>query len=236
MKFKIIRLKGNSISEKYALECIEQASKFEIDVSYFDAVNGLEYQKHLTQLNINPRYKFKKGKAGVYGCFLSHYYLWKKCIEDDIPYTILEHDGFFIKPLPEDILDNFDDVLKLDSFDPYSKNYNKEIENTISKKIEYVPYVNPTPKTSIDKTGNSKHGTGNYLKGAYGYIIKPHAAEKIISWIDTNGFVPADQQIGSNIVDIKVTVPTVVRLHPNYFGNMTTMSLTVNEDLLNGNT
>ncbi len=236
MKTYIIQLKNNIISEKYANECILQAKKFNIDLQNFDAINGKEYQSHLAKLKINPKYKFKKKRVGVYGCFLSHYYLWLECVNSNEPHLILEHDGFFIKPLPEDILDNFDDVLKLDSFDPYSKNYNKEIENTISKKIEYVPYVNPTPKTSIDKTGNSKHGTGNYLKGAYGYIIKPHAAEKIISWIDTNGFVPADQQIGSNIVDIKVTVPTVVRLHPNYFGNMTTMSLTVNEDLLNGNT
>lgn len=226
MKFKIIRLKGNPISEKYALECIEQASKFEIDVSYFDAVNGLEYQKHLTQLNINPRYKFKKGKAGVYGCFLSHYYLWKKCIEDDIPYTILEHDGYFIRPLSADVLDKFDDVLKLDNFDPWSKTYEDNTVGDGTNNVDIIQYFNP--KTKFEE----KNQTGNYIRGAYGYIIKPHAAKKIVDWISINGFVPADCQIGNAIVDIKVVIPTVVRLHPDYRGNIGNLSLTDNPELL----
>ena len=79
MKTYIIRLKDNPISEKYAAECVNQAKTFGIDVNYFDAINGLEYQKHLEELNIHPKYKFKKGRAGVYGCFLSHYYLWQAC-------------------------------------------------------------------------------------------------------------------------------------------------------------
>ena len=47
MKTYIIRLKDNPISEKYATECVNQAKTFGIDVNYFDAINGLEYQKHL---------------------------------------------------------------------------------------------------------------------------------------------------------------------------------------------
>ncbi len=47
MKSFIIRLKNNSISEKYATECVEQAAKFGIAVEYFDAINGLEYSNHL---------------------------------------------------------------------------------------------------------------------------------------------------------------------------------------------
>jgi glycosyl transferase family 25 len=99
MKFKIIRLKGNSISEKHANECVEQAKQFGITVEYFDAINGLDYQSHLDNLKIIPKYKFKKGRAGVYGCFLSHYYLWKQCVQDNVPYVIMEHDGFFIKEI-----------------------------------------------------------------------------------------------------------------------------------------
>jgi GR25 family glycosyltransferase involved in LPS biosynthesis len=235
MKTFIIRLKNNIISEKYASECVSQAQRFGISVEYFNAINGLEYQEHLKKLNIKPKYKFKKQRHGVYGCFLSHYYLWEKCLKDNEPYLILEHDGYIIRPLPEDILNNFSDVLKLDNLDPYSKNYNKLIEDNASLNVEYIKYTNPTPKTSVDKNGVSKHGTGSYLKGAYGYIIKPHAAKKLLSWIKENGFVPADQQIGDAIVDIKVTTPTIVRLHPDYFNNMSNMSLTVNEDLLNGN-
>jgi GR25 family glycosyltransferase involved in LPS biosynthesis len=226
MKFKIIRLKDNIISEKYADECINQAKIFGIAIEYFDAINGLEYQSHLEKLKISPRYKFKKGKAGVYGCFLSHYYLWKKCIEDNIPYTILEHDGYFIRPLPPDILTQFDDVLKLDNFDPWSKSYENSTVGDATNNIDVVQYHNPKIKFE------EKNQTGNYIRGAYGYIIKPHAAKKLIDWISVNGFVPADCQIGNAIVDIKVVIPTIVRLHPDYQGNIGNLSLTDNPDLL----
>ena len=105
-------------------------------------------------------------------------------------------------------------------------------EKRFKHKINYINYNNPKPKNSFDKLGVSKHGTGNYLRGAYGYIIKPHAAKKIIDWIAINGFVPADQQIGNSIVDIQVTIPTVVRLHPAYFRRVNELSLTCNPELL----
>ena len=113
MKYFIIRLKNNSISEKYAVECVNQAKHFGINIEYFDAVNGLEYQQHLDKLKINPKYKFKKGRAGVFGCFLSHYYLWKQCSADNIPYVILEHDGYVIKPFPSDILNYFEESFHI---------------------------------------------------------------------------------------------------------------------------
>jgi glycosyl transferase, family 25 len=226
MKTYIIRLKNNSISEKYAAECVEQASTFNIHVEYFDAINGLEYQRHLDQLKIRPKYKFKKGKAGVFGCFLSHYYLWKKCADENVPYVILEHDGYFINKLPDNVLERFQDVLKLDNLDPFSGEYNQCIENQTGSNISIKKYNNPTAKFL------EKNQTGNYMRGAYGYIIKPHAAKILIDWISINGFVPADNQIGDALVDIQVISPTVVRLHPAYFKNISALSLTGNPELL----
>lgn len=226
MKTRIIRLKDNLISEKHADECVKQAYRFGVQVEYFDAINGNDYQSHLEKLKIAPRYKFKKGRAGVYGCFLSHYYLWNECADSNQPFLILEHDGYMIRALPNNVLDMFDDVLKLDRFNPYSKKYNDLIDLENEKEITIVPYTNPDAKFL------EKNQTGIYMKGAYGYIIKPNAAKKIISWISKNGFVPADQQIGNAIVDIKVSCPTTVRLHPAYFKNMGSLSLTSNPGLL----
>lgn len=226
MKTFIIRLKDNLISEKYADLCVTQAANYGVTVEKFDAINGVEYQQHLDKLKISPRYKFKKGKVGVFGCFLSHYYLWRQCAEDTIPYTILEHDGFFIRPLPADILDKFDDVLKLDNFNPWSKAYDELTAGNGSGEINVITYFNP--KTKFEE----KNQTGNYMRGAFGYIIKPHAAKKLINWISVNGFVPADCQIGNAIVDIKVVVPSIVRLHPDYKGNIGNLSLTDNPNLL----
>ena len=226
MKNFIIRLKDNPISEKHADECVAQAKIFGIDIAYFDAINGLEYRDHLEKLKIFPKYKFKKGRAGVFGCFLSHYYLWKKCMEDDVPYLILEHDGYFVGPLPDDVLDQFDDVLKLDGLDPFSKEYELALENEKNTVLTYKKYHNPTAKFL------EKNQTGNYLRGAYGYIIKPHAAKIIVEWIAVNGFVPADNQIGDALVDIQVVSPTIIRLHPAYNNKIRELSLTSNPDLL----
>jgi glycosyl transferase family 25 len=226
MKFKIIRLKNNPISEKYAAECIDQAKLFGIDVEYFDAINGLEYPSHLEKLKIFPKYKFKKGRAGVYGCFLSHYYLWQQCVADNVSYCILEHDGYFIKPLPIDILNQFTDVLKLDGENPFSKHYNQIINSQNAHPISIQKYNNPDAKFL------QKNQTGNYMRGAYGYIIKPHAAKTIVDWISVNGFVPADNQLGDALVDIQVTVPSVVRLHPAYHCRIGELSLTGNPELL----
>jgi GR25 family glycosyltransferase involved in LPS biosynthesis len=226
MKYFIIRLKNNPISEIYAAECVNQAKQFNINIEYFDAVNGLEYQQHLNRLKITPKYKFKKGRAGVFGCFLSHYYLWKQCSTDNIPYVILEHDGYIIKPFPADILNQFKDVLKLDGLDPYSKHYENSLKSETDLEILYKKYYNPTAKFL------EKNQTGNYMRGAYGYIIKPHAARHIVDWISNNGFVPADQQIGDALVDIQVVTPSLVRLHPDYFNQIKALSLTGNPELL----
>lgn len=228
MKLKsfIIRLKNNSISEKHAEECVAQAKKFGIEVSYFDAINGLDYPEHLERLKIKPRYKFKKGRAGVFGCFLSHFYLWQNCARKNVPFCILEHDGYFIKPLPENILDTFSEVLKLDNLDPYSKSYNELIEQEKDQALTIKKYHNYQAKFL------EKNGTGNYMRGAYGYIIKPEAAAKLLPWIKLNGFVPADNQLGDAVVDIQVTTPTIVRLHPAYFNNINALSLTGNPELL----
>ena len=226
MKNFIIRLKNNPISEKYATECVNQAKTFGIDVDYFDAINGLEYASHLEKLNIHPKYKFKKGRAGVYGCFLSHYYLWQQCVADNVPYCVLEHDGYFIKPLPVDILNQFTDVLKLDGENPFSKDYDQIINLKNAQPISIQKYNNPDAKFL------HKNQTGNYMRGAYGYIIKPHAAKIIVDWISVNGFVPADNQLGDALVDIQVTVPSVVRLHPAYNNRIRELSLTSNPDLL----
>ena len=226
MKSFIIRLKNNDISEKHANDCVARAADYGIAVEFFDAINGKEYEAHLQQLRIKPKYKFKKGRAGVFGCFLSHYYLWKKCAEENVPYLILEHDGYFIRPLPSDILDQFTDVLKLDNLDPYSKLYESIIEEEKTLEHSVSKYHNSQTKF-LDK-----NQTGNYMRGAYSYIIKPHAARRIVEWIGLNGFVPADQQIGDALVDIQVAVPTVARLHPAYFNRIGELSLTGNPELL----
>jgi len=225
MKAKIITLKNNELSERVAKDCIEQAAKFGVSVEIFDAINGLDYEQHLEKLNVRPLKKFKKGKPGVYGCFLSHYYLWKECAESNEPYLVLEHDGFLIKPLPDNILDQFEDVLKLESENPYSPEYENRLELIKDHDLTY---------NIVEPYRDMNNGAGWYSVGAYAYIIKPHAAKKLITWIDENGFLPADQQLGSYAVILHECKPSLARLHHFYIkdGNIKAMSTTMKTELL----
>ena len=225
IKTRIIVLKNNKLSETNARDCIEQAAKFGISAEVFDAINGFDAARHLELLNIRPLGKFKKGRVGIVGCLLSHYYLWLDCIKDNVPYLILEHDGYFVKPLPENILDSFDDIIKLDAGNPYSGSYDQwltEHEND-----------NPSILTINDCDGGGgtrETRAGWSTRGTWAYIIKPHAAEKIVAWVKQNGFLPSDHLLGTKVITITHHKPTIVRIHPYYAvdGNIKKMSTTMN--------
>jgi len=227
MKYKIICLKECDISIKNTDDCIEQAKKFNVDVEIFDAIDGRESKKHFDALNIKKKWNFKDGGTlGIDGCFLSHFYLWKECFETNIPYMILEHDGYFIKKLPDNILEKFEDVLKLDHLDSFSHYYNQQIESHKNINENIIKYYNDFSKQ------NELNETGSYLRGAYSYIIKPLAAKKLIDRVYEKGYLPADCQIGDTIVDIKVCIPTIVRLHPIYSKNKNILELSTTRNLM----
>ena len=215
MKAKIITLKNNELSERIAKESIEQAALMNINVEYFDAVNGFHSEKHLVELGIRPK---KKMKAGALGCALSHIYLWRQCVEDNEPYLILEHDGYFIEPLPDNVLDLFDDVLKLDNCNPYSNDYEQEIENKSKNQLQIL---------DIEKDETFLDIAGYYSRGAYAYIIKPCAAKKILEHISINGIMKADHQLGDIVCKVVTVNKSIVRLHPYYLGRVKMLSTTI---------
>lgn len=211
MEAFIITLKGHEHSEKVSNDCILQASKFDIQVKIFDAIWGSEYKEHmdLTGLKLG---KVKKNKMnlGHYGNFFSHYYLWKKCLALNEPIIVLEHDGYFIKKIPDNVLDNFIDILKLDCEDPYSLEYAEKINDGISQSTTYLHSI---------KGIHKRKKCGWYTWGSYGYIIKPSGAKKLIDWVTENGFMSTDNQIADDVLSISICKPSILRLHPLYEGN-----------------
>lgn len=214
MKAKIITLMGNKLSEKIAKESIEQAALMNISVDYFEAINGFFAEQHIIDLGLR---RAGKMRPGALGCALSHFYLWKQCVEDNEPYIILEHDGYFIEPLPDNVLDLFDNVLKLDSCNPYSIDYEQEIERRSTEQLEIL---------NLPDDRKMFGGAGQYSRGAYAYIIKPHAAEKILKYVSINGIIKADHQLGNAACNISIVNKTIARLHPYYLGKVKMLSTT----------
>jgi hypothetical protein len=96
----VIAIKGHSVSEAQLNDCLTSAEKFNWNVEVFWGVDGRTIT-HDTWINegVFPRLdKPTMNKPGVQGCFLSHWSLWKKCLELNEPIIVLEHDAVIQGP------------------------------------------------------------------------------------------------------------------------------------------
>ena len=95
-KAYIIRVKGNDNSEKQALNCATTCNKVGMPFQYWDAYNGLSgdiippdhHNSIMKMIKVTDHYLTR----GEVACALSHISLWAKCVEQDQPIVILEHD------------------------------------------------------------------------------------------------------------------------------------------------
>ena len=112
MKSFIIRLSAFDNSIQWASRAYNSGKKHNWDINYHEGTNGQLVS--LEDFNLFPNTRFRKGarrlqRAGVRGCFLSHFSLWKKCMELNVPICILEHDVTIQQQFPAV---QFTDILK----------------------------------------------------------------------------------------------------------------------------
>jgi glycosyl transferase family 25 len=109
----VIAVKGHPVSENQLQDCLSTAEEFNWDINIFWGVDGRTITKDtwITE-GITPRLdKPTMGRPGVQGCFLSHWALWKKCVELNEPIIILEHDAIIQGPWQP--LELTDSIIKL---------------------------------------------------------------------------------------------------------------------------
>jgi GR25 family glycosyltransferase involved in LPS biosynthesis len=216
MKSFIITMKGHELSETLSQECQQQAAQHGLDVQIFEAIWGQDYQQHLQTLGIRLSSQQKPGKMtlGHYGNFLSHYYLWQGCVRDNVPYLVLEHDGWILRDIPSNLLDQFDDVCKLDCYSPYMTGYSSVVVKDLASPVTAVPIQQLHEATGHGDAIRVKTRTDYYSCGVYAYIIKPQGAKKLIDHVQANGFLATDNQVNSRVMTVVACVPPVARLHP----------------------
>jgi len=122
---------GSGIYQYHARERFhktsQSASKFQWQIILFDAVNGYTLDQTIWHtLNLQkpkaPKNKEKLTfgtKPGALGCFLSHYYLWRKCADLNESIIVLEDDADIIRS--PTTISTSSDVVKLHS--PRQKKY-----------------------------------------------------------------------------------------------------------------
>lgn len=210
MKAFVIILQECEHSREIGEESIAAARFHNIHIEVHPGVLGYNSASKFKEYNIT-RFLTRDliDNPGHQGCFLSHFELWIKCVKLNEPIIILEHDGIFIRDLPDNILEKFDGVLKLDPYDPFIADYTNKVHSSINQPIDV--YDPPAKGTW--------HGVGEFVWGAYGYIIKPKAAIELIQFAQKIGAAPTDVHIGRNLVDIKSTTGTIVKINNKYIEN-----------------
>lgn len=115
-------------------------------------------------------------------CSLSHFLLWKKCVEIKTPILILEHDAAFIEKLnPSDVVVDDFDIVGINDPRQATFSYQRyhDMIQSNSQPIQPVPVL-------TDKT------IPQGLAGNSAYIIKPNAAAHLIDLCGRYGLWPND--------------------------------------------
>ncbi len=213
MKSFHIILKEHKLGQELGQKNLAIAKQFGLDAQEFEAVPGNDCLHLFKQHKVRPIQTNKKGQNG---CFMSHFLLWKKCIELNETIAILEHDGVFLRNLPADIEEHFTDVCRLDPCIFWKDSYETDIEYNLNKPIEYIK-----PDTVY-----KERPFGSYYIGYYGYLIKPAAAEKLVVTAKKIGGHAVDMFVGTNFVDIVSVSSPVVRLDQYCIGKGYSISTT----------
>lgn len=102
----MIVIKNNKASEYYADYCTKSWEQLGIQVNRFDAIVPKDLV-NLNELSFSEysggmKYVMRNLKADITetekACFYSHYSLWKKSAEENIPILIIEHDSLLENP------------------------------------------------------------------------------------------------------------------------------------------
>ena len=215
----IIRLSDHSFSKKLSEESYTEAKRLGYNVEYFE---GIQDQKQIdyfffdNYLIVNKDDDIDKNR-GTQGCFASHYSLWKQSYETGEPLIIMEHDGYPIRN-PHHLVDEVEHACHLDYHIPFnSKNGDASEEH-----FEYYDCavyeknddgIEPYP---INSFYGDRSVTGSFFRHAYGYILKPKGAERILKFVDEYGAFPADQCLCENAINIQRSRSTYVRLNHRF--------------------
>jgi hypothetical protein len=159
----IIRIKGHELSESLAKRCADSCDKVGMKYQYWDAFDGTKEGINPPE-NLNPFIKMVKiadhflTRSEV-ACALSHISLWVKCVEDDMPLVVLEHDAIMLAPYREHTI--YNSISYLGCVEQVKKNWR----------------VLPTPPHG--SMGKNYHFIGR----AHSYSIDPAVAKNMLAHV-----------------------------------------------------
>lgn len=202
MQVYIITLIEDSISKKASQRCIISYTRNALEapnINIFPAITAESAQALMKEKKLKWTYPWDKEKIDIglglklnpyttkdpnkrIACFLSHYLLWEKCVALKEPIVILEHDAIWISKIDySPIIDSRYGIIGLNDPRGATRKANLYHEKIQSSQHDIMPV--PTIDSFDVPQG---------LAGNSAYIIKPNAAEEIISKVKEIGAWPND--------------------------------------------
>jgi len=177
LKAYIITIKGNELSEESAKKTLESAIVAGLDAEIWYGIDKYTAVEELKNLGLQVNNKdglitnYSYLDATI-GCFLSHYYLWVKSVQEKQRFVILEHDVKFT--------DKFED--------------RKSAPGTFNLMNIGKPLWGEW--TNADGQLMEANSVDN-LAGSHAYIINPIIARKLIESAKESGVIPTDKHISN---------------------------------------
>lgn len=201
MKAFAIVIRGHNTSESAfgALVSSSQGVQNDFSIERFDASTPDNAEAKLKEYNLRWNYPVKGSvldpwtelRKSAYGernplrrvaCSISHFELWKKCVELNEPIIVLEHDALFTTKLdPKPLIESEFGVISLNS--PIQATFAFQTYDAIiqSRKEE----LQPVPMLASKEVPQG-------LPGNSAYFIKPFAAKHLIELCYKYGLWPND--------------------------------------------
>lgn len=191
MKASVITILNNEKSVQAASRCIRSASKYGLNVDYFKAFTPEDSPIKIASDEGIPCERFDEVYSRFDKClsaFLSHYWTWKACVEDQQPRIVFEHDAVVVSDIPSII--------------------NGDIVNL--GKPSYGKFKTPTV------LGIGPLVSKRYFPGAHAYYITPRGAKQLIDKAKTKA-APTDIFINlDNFSDLKEYYPWCAEAKDNF--------------------
>lgn len=179
----IIRVAGHAKSEALAARCMDSCNQIGQPAEYWEAYNGvadpIEPPAHhnaiMDCLKVTDHYMTR----GEVACALSHISLWAKCVLDDKPLIVLEHDSIMVKPYTQHAV--YNSICYLGGHEQAKQGWQ----------------VMPTPPHASE--GPNYH----FICRAHAYAIDPAVAKNLLAHVIKMGIcAPLDILIRADIFPI----------------------------------
>jgi hypothetical protein len=182
-KAYIIRVAGKDTSEQAAKRCAESCESVGQPYEFWDAYNGYEdpialpshHSEVMNLFKVTDHYMTR----GEVACALSHISLWNKCVQQDQPLVILEHDSVMLRPYTNHAV--FNSICYLGS----------------NEQAEQGWGIHPTPPHASE--GPNYH----FICRAHAYAIDPAVAKNLLAHVLKYGIcAPLDILIRADVFPI----------------------------------